>query len=121
MAWLYIHMSVTRWDVTPRNASLGLQRLYSGNIFGKRYYGDVILTSIRVLQREGTRGAPRKKDSGAPQSFGAIKPAYYKLIDLYDLILMITPPMLLVGPYRAGWGRATAIARLGVHVHVRIN
>ena len=23
-------MSVTRWDVTPRNASLGLQRLYSG-------------------------------------------------------------------------------------------
>jgi hypothetical protein len=23
IAWLYIHMSVTRWDVTPRNASLG--------------------------------------------------------------------------------------------------
>jgi hypothetical protein len=23
IAWLYIHMSVTRWNVTPRNASLG--------------------------------------------------------------------------------------------------
>jgi hypothetical protein len=28
--WQYIHMSVTISDVTPRNASLGLWRLYSG-------------------------------------------------------------------------------------------
>jgi hypothetical protein len=26
-AWLYIHMSVTRWDVTPRNACLWPQAL----------------------------------------------------------------------------------------------
>jgi hypothetical protein len=43
----------------------GRAPLYSGIFFGKRY-GDVILTSIRVLQREGTRCGT--------QSFGAIKP-----------------------------------------------
>jgi hypothetical protein len=29
-AWLYIHMSVTRWDVTPRNACLWPQALLQG-------------------------------------------------------------------------------------------
>jgi hypothetical protein len=43
---------------TPHmSAALLRAPLYSGNCFGKRYV-DVILTSIRVLQREGTRGPP---------------------------------------------------------------
>ena len=56
-----VHMSVTRSDVTPRNASLGLWRLYSGFQLYFRI-SSVLLTSMRDLRREGTR------------SFGAIKP-----------------------------------------------
>eukprot|EP01049_Picozoa_sp_SAG25_P000389 SAG25_NODE_14_length_24446_cov_22.033678_4_plen_163_part_00 len=33
-AWIYIHMSVTRWDVTPRNACLWPQALLQGRQHG---------------------------------------------------------------------------------------
>jgi hypothetical protein len=85
IAWLYIHMSVTRWDVTPRNVSLGLQRLYSGFQLHFRI-SSVLLTSIHPLQREGTRGPP-------PSLLAPSKA--YRLIDFYDVILMMGVPMLL--------------------------
>jgi hypothetical protein len=55
----------------------------SNFIFG---YGDVILTSIHPLQREGTR-------DHLPSLLAPSK--VYRLIDFYDVILMMGVPMLL--------------------------
>jgi hypothetical protein len=71
-----LHLVTPVWGHAP---------LYSGNVFGKRY-GDVILTSIRPLQREGTR-------CRAPSLLAPSK--VYRLIDLYDTIFMMGVPMLL--------------------------
>jgi hypothetical protein len=46
-------LSVTRWDVTPRNASLGLQRLYSG--FQLHYDGG---THAPTARRPGLAPGP---------------------------------------------------------------
>ena len=78
-----MHMSVTRWDVMARNASLGpcatVQRIF----FEKRY-GDVIIISIEVLQREGARELPSPFPSRKVN----------RLIDFYDLISMLKVPIV---------------------------
>eukprot|EP01047_Picozoa_sp_COSAG01_P050786 COSAG01_NODE_5170_length_4436_cov_159.454923_2_plen_89_part_00 len=53
----------------------------SNFIFG---YGDVILTSIRPLQREGAR---------CPASSLLAPSKAYRLIDFYDVILMMGVPV----------------------------
>ena len=58
--------------------------LYSGFFFEKRY-GDVIIISIEVLQREGARGPP-------PSPFPSRN--LNRLIDFYDLISMIKVPIV---------------------------
>jgi hypothetical protein len=71
---------------TPRNASLGPCATVQWIFFGKRY-GDVIPTSIGLLRREGTRDLPSLL---APSKTN-------RLIDFYDVILMMGVTMLLEG------------------------
>jgi hypothetical protein len=47
-AWLYIHMSVTRWDVTPRNACLWPQALLQGRQHGYVQGSHFYLGSCRI-------------------------------------------------------------------------
>jgi hypothetical protein len=106
--------SVVKVAASFRSASLGLQRLYSGTQLHFRI-SSVILTSIRPLQREGAR-APLKKSGSIsrlsrPSLLAPSK--LYRLIDFYDLILMIPPPAI-VNPSdpsaAAGWLLAAATA-----------
>jgi hypothetical protein len=87
----HIHMSVTRWGVTPRNASLGPCATVPWIFFGKRY-GDVIPTSIGPLRRGGTRDH-RGGTGDLPSLLAPSKTN--RLIDFYDAILMMGVTMLL--------------------------
>jgi hypothetical protein len=87
----HIHMSVTRWGVTPRNASLGPCATVPWIFFGKRY-GDVIPTSIGPLRRGGTRDH-RGGTGDLPSLLAPSKTN--RLIDFYDVILMMGVTMLL--------------------------
>ena len=79
-----MHMSVTRWDVMARNASLGPCATVQWIFFDKRY-GDVVIISIDLLRREGTR-------EQLPSLFSSQK--VNRLIDFYDLISMIKVPIV---------------------------
>jgi hypothetical protein len=49
IGWLYIHMSVTRWDVTPRNACLGPCATVQWQNFAIRM-GGVLVSSMLVSE-----------------------------------------------------------------------
>ena len=70
-----MHLVTPVWGRAP---------LYSGFFFEKRY-GDVIIISIGLLQREGD-GAQR------PSPFPSRKAN--RLIDFYDLIFMLKVPIV---------------------------